>query len=658
MIVVYILIVFIAILGAPLFTVIASTAILNFYNSGTSILIVPQEIAGIADTPLLHSIPLFTFAGYLLAHSKASQRLVKLTKATLGWMPGGLAIVTLLTCSVFTAFTGASGVTIVALGGLLLPALLSEKYGEKYSLGLVTASGSVGLLFPPSLPIIIFGVVSGVIIDDLFLAGIIPGLLLIFVLSSHAMFMSSKFKVKKTKFSWKELGATLWNPEPKIEPEISFGEKIKKVIAKIQFWELPLPIFLFAGIYSGKLVISDAATFTVIYLLIVELFLTKDIKIKELPKIMKESMLLVGAILIILSVSLAATNYIIDAQVPQKIFNVIQTFITNKWIFLILLNILLLIVGCIMDIFSALVVVVPLILPIAQAYNINLVHLGIIFLANLEIGYLTPPVGMNLFISSIRFNKPVISLYRASLIFIGLLMIALMLITYVPGLSTWFLDKPSIVGKWEYQYDDGNVDQISIKSNGKYLRRKGDILALMMDDPYYGKYEIKKNVLILFNDDGKEEYKYEVFKDGKELLLDNLNKQEMKAVNDLLKDSDPALLKKGIKGQNRMFYKNTVSTPINEKTGKFIGKWENNQGFIEFHFNGLCTWLNENGEKKYRYIMDSKKKLTLIEYNEDAEQNIENKKIFNYKFTEDSKLILTNKIESFSFVFTDSISDE
>ena len=405
--VIYILIVLIAILGAPLFAVIASTALLNFFNSGSSILIVPQEIAGIANTPLLHSIPLFTFAGYLLAHSKASQRLVKLTKATLGWMPGGLAIVTLLVCSVFTAFTGASGVTIVALGGLLLPALLSEKYGDRYSLGLVTASGSIGLLFPPSLPIIMFGVVSGVLIDELFVAGIIPGIFLILIISTHAMIMSKRFKVHKSKFSWKELGTTLWNPDPKILPEMSIGKKINTIIKKIQFWEIPLPVLLFAGIYSGKLAISDAATFTVVYVLVVELFLTKDIKIKELPKIMKESMLLVGAILIILSVSLAATNYIIDAQVPQKIFNFIQTFITSKWVFLILLNILLLIVGCIMDIFSAIVVVVPLILPIAQAYNINLVHLGIIFLANLEIGYLTPPVGMNLFISSIRFNKPV-----------------------------------------------------------------------------------------------------------------------------------------------------------------------------------------------------------------------------------------------------------
>ena len=309
-----------------------------------------------------------------------------------------------------------------------------------------------------------------------------------------------------------------------------------------------------------------------------------------------------------------------------------------------LLNVLLLIVGCIMDIFSAIVVVVPLILPIAQAYNVNLVHLGIIFLANLEIGYLTPPVGMNLFISSIRFNKPVITLYRASLIFIGLLAIALMLITYVPALSTWFLDKPSIVGKWEYEISNGITDQISIKGNGRYLRREGDLLSLMMAEPYYGKYEIKKNILFLYSEnDNKEEYKYEVFKDGEELLLEKVNMQNKdKKNNDRVK----------------MFYKNTISPPINEKTGKFISKWGNDQGFIEFHFDGLCTWMVNNNETKYRYIINNKRKLTLMEYSEDSEQNNANMRIFNYKISDDGKLILKNKNEKYSFDIVDSINDE
>lgn len=636
MIFIYLIVIFVAILGAPLFAVIASTAIINFINSGSSLIIVPQEIAGLANVPLLHSIPLFTFAGYLLAHSKASQRLVQLTKATIGWMPGGLAIVTLLCCSVFTAFTGASGVTIVALGGLLLPALLSEKYGERYSLGLVTTSGSIGLLFPPSLPIIMFGVVSGVLIDDLFVAGFVPGILLIVILSSHAMFLSNRFKVKKTKFSWKELGNTFITSKPKIKSDMSLLEKINTIIKKIQFWEIPLPILLFAGVYSGKLAISDAATFTVFYLLIVELIFTKDIKIRELPKIMKESMLLVGAILIILSVSLAATNYLIDAQIPQKIFYFIQKFITSKLLFLMLLNIFLLIVGCIMDIFSAIVVVVPLILPIAQAYNINLVHLGIIFLANLEIGYLTPPFGMNLFISSIRFNKPVVTLVRSALIFIGLLIFGLILITYLPSLSTWFLEKPSIVGKWEYQDGSGNIDRISIKSCNQYLRNKGDLMSLMINEPYKGKYEIKKNTLILYNEKGKEEYKYEIFKDGKELLLENLD----------------------IHNNNRVFYINTISPPINAKTGKFIGKWKSEAGYIEFHFSGLCTWLNKDLEKIYRYKINNFNKITLIEYSEDTELINNNKKVYNYKISDDCKLLLKNKEESYSFEITDSINEE
>lgn len=633
MIFIYLIIILIAILGAPLFAVIASIAIINFINSGSSIIIVPQEIAGLANVPLLHSIPLFTFAGYLLAHSNASQRLVKLTKATIGWMPGGLAIVTLLCCSIFTAFTGASGVTIVALGGLLLPALLSEKYGDKYSLGLVTTSGSIGLLFPPSLPIIMFGVVSGVLIDDLFVAGLVPGILLIIILGSHAMFNGNKFKVKKTKFSWKELGNTLLASTPKIKSEMSLLKKINTLIKKIQFWEIPLPILLFTGVYSGKLAISDAATFTVFYLLVVELFFTKDIKIRDLPKIMKESMLLVGAILIILSVSLASSNYIIDAQIPQKIFNFIQKFISSKLFFLMLLNIFLLIVGCIMDIFSAIIVVVPLILPIAQAYNVNLVHLGIIFLANLEIGYLTPPFGMNLFISSIRFNKPVVTLIRSVVLFIGLLIFGLILITYVPAFSTWFLEKPSIVGKWEYQDGVGNIDRISIKSCNRYLRKKGDLTALMINEPFIGKYEIKKDILILDTENGKEEYYFEIFKDGKELLLE--------------------------KSGNRVFYINTISPPINEKTGKLIGKWESKDGYIEFHFSGLCTISRSGMEELYKYKIGNFNKITLTEYSEDMEQKInDNKIVYNYKIMDDCKLLLKNKDENDSFDFVDSESDE
>jgi len=619
-----ILIILIAILGAPLFTVIAITAMVNHILTpgagGMENVIL--EISKIADMPLLHSIPLFTFAGYLLAYSNASKRLVRFTEATIGWMPGGLAIVVIIACSIFTAFTGATGVTIVALGGLLMPALLSEKYEEKYSIGLITSSGSFGLLFPPSLPIIMFGViasagaVSGVTrvsIDELYIAGFIPGFLIILALSLHAMYKSRKFKVKKTKFSFKEL----------LHSFLDF------------MWEIPLPILLFAGIFSGKLVISDAASLTVVYLIIVEVLIKRDIKIKDIPKIIKESLLLVGAILIILAVSLAATNYLIYAEVPQKLFIFIQKFITSKWVFLFLLNIFLLIVGCLMDIFSAIVVVVPLIIPIAESYNINLLHLGIIFLANLQIGYLTPPIGMNLFVAAIRFNKSIVTLYKASVPFIILLLITLFMITYIPDLSIWFKENPSIEGQWQIQDDNGMIDKISFKAKGKFIRKQGDLMQIMLNEPIYGSYEVTnhffgKNKIVLKTNEKTEEFRYEIYNDGKMLLLNNLSEN------------------------NKKFYKNNLAEPIGINTEKFIAKWQNNDNFMEFNFNKQVFWKNDDIEKQYGYDIN-KNKLILFEYSENNE--IVKKLIYNYIFENDN-LIISDKKESFTFKFTDSINDE
>lgn len=639
-----ILIILIAIMGAPLFSVMGLLAIVNFIRSGSSIIIVPQEIAGLASTPLLHSIPLFTFAGYLLAHSKASTRLVRLTKSLLGWMPGGLAIVTILVCSIFTAFTGASGVTIVALGGLLLPALLSEKYGEKYSLGLVTSSGSFGLLFPPSLPIIMFGVVASASIDKLFIAGLLPGIFLIAVLSIHAMVMSRRFKVERTGFSIKESVKALWDVK----------------------WELPLPIILFGGIYSGKLAISDAASVTIAYVLIVEIFLTKDIKLKEIPKIMIESMSLVGALIIIMGVSYATTNYIIDAQIPQKLFEIIQTFITNKWVFLILLNIFLLIVGCIMDIFSAIVVVVPLILPIAAAYNINLIHLGIVFLTNLQIGYITPPVGMNLFIASIRFKKPVLTLYKSALIFIGLLLAALVVITYVPSLSIWFLKKPSIVGKWQYQDNMGNMEKLSIKSAGKYVRTKGSFFEIMTAEPYYGDYEVRNNILILKTDEGEERYEYEIYNEGEKLTLERIDLETLSETNeeeiieenyddydfmydDLYDEESEPMEKEFI---------NTLSQPLSINEGKFISMWESDNNTIEFYYNNLSVWKVSGEERVLRYKVINPFKIEFTEYTGDEEfrDDLEQLK-FRYKFFGDKKLRLKNRDNIYIYEFAESSLD-
>jgi C4-dicarboxylate transporter, DctM subunit len=400
-------------IGAPLFTVFSGLTLflLFFGHIDSSAMII--EMHRIATTPILVAIPLFTFAGYLLSESKAPRRLIGLTDALLGWLPGGLAIIALITCSAFTALTGATGLTIIALGGILLPALLQGKYPEKFSLGLVTNSGTLGLLFPPSLPIIIYAIVSKVQINQLFLAGLLPGVLMVVLLSAFSVQKAIAAEVPRTKFNTSRMFKAL----------------------REGIWELPLPLVVLGGIYSGYFAVSEAAAITAVYVFLVEVVIYRDIKWRELPQVMRKSMVLVGGILIILGAALGFTNYLIDAEVPMKLFNLFKAYTDSPFVFLILLNLFLLVVGCLLDIFSALIVVVPLITPVANAYGINPVHLGIIFLANLQIGALTPPVGMSLFISSLRFEKPMSKIIMASLPFIAVLLFVLAIITYVPWFS-------------------------------------------------------------------------------------------------------------------------------------------------------------------------------------------------------------------------------
>jgi tripartite ATP-independent transporter DctM subunit len=413
------IIVLLALLGAPLFTIFGALALYLFYASGIDMSAVIIELYRLTDMPPLVAIPLFTFAGYMLAESQAPKRLVNLAQAAFGWMPGGLAIVVLATCAFFTAFTGASGVTIVALGGLLYPMLIKEHYPEQFSLGLVTASGSIGLLFPPSLPIIVYGIVAEVSIDKLFIAGIFPGFLLISVLGLYSVRKGIRANVPRVPFTWSNVFKTL----------------------KGAAWEIPLPFIIIVGIYGGFITATEAAAVTAFYVFVVEVFIYRDLKIfSDLPRVMKESMLLVGAIISILGVALGLTNYLIDQQVPQALFEFVQTKISSQITFLLILNGFLIIVGMMMDIFSATFIVVPLILPIARAFNVDPVHLGIVFLTNLEIGYLTPPVGLNLFMSSLRFKKPMLYIAKSILVFIVLELIALMIITYYPDLSLWLVN--------------------------------------------------------------------------------------------------------------------------------------------------------------------------------------------------------------------------
>ncbi|MGH2569374.1 MAG: TRAP transporter large permease [Bacteroidota bacterium] len=410
--------VLLALFGAPLFSIIGAIALIAFNRAEIDTSAVIIELYKIAETPTLIAIPLFTFAGYMLAESNSPKRMVNLARALFGWIPGGLAIVVLATCAFFTAFTGASGVTIVALGGLLYPILLKERYPEPFSLGLVTTSGSLGLLFPPSLPIIIYGIVSKTSIDQLFVAGIVPGLFLVLLLGLYSVRTGIRFKVPKTPFSWSNVLST----------------------AREAVWEIPLPFIILGGIYGGIFTATEAAAVVAFYVFVVVVFVYKDVSIREgVPRVMKESMLIVGAILVIVGTAWGLTNYLIDEQVPQQLFALVQENISSKFTFLLILNGFLIIVGMMMDIFSALIVVVPLILPIAKEFQIEPIHLGIIFLTNLEIGYLTPPVGLNLFLSALRFKKSIFHIARSVLVFIAILVCALLVITYVPEMSLWLV---------------------------------------------------------------------------------------------------------------------------------------------------------------------------------------------------------------------------
>lgn len=410
-----------ALLGGALFVLLGGATIIGYAMAGEPISTILIDINRLTKNSTILIIPLFTFAGYIIAEGKAPQRLVAFARASVGWLPGGIAVVVLITCAFFTTFTGASGVTIIALGGLVYP-ILRETYSEKFSLGLITASGSIGLLFPPSIPLILYAIIAQVPIDSMFFAGIIPGIIILVILSFYCSGWSVLKQVETTQFDFFVFLRTFWDAK----------------------WELILPFLVLGGILTGVVTLDEVAALTVIYVCVVEMCIHRSISLKTIPRIVKESMVLVGAILIILGIALALTNYLITLDVPIIVLDWIESLTDSRVVTLIGLNIFLLIVGCMMDIFSAIIIVVPLLLPIADQFGIDKVHLGIIVLTNLEIGYLTPPVGMNLFISSMKFDRSVVLLYRSVILFIGLLLIALILVTYIPDLSLWL---PRMLGK-------------------------------------------------------------------------------------------------------------------------------------------------------------------------------------------------------------------
>lgn len=407
-----------AICGTPLFVMFGGLAWWLFHSHGIDPAALMIEFYRLTSAPTLVTVPLFTFAGYILAASRTPQRLVRCTQALVGWLPGGLALVALGSCAFFTAFTGASGVTIVALGGLLLPLLIREQYPERFSLGLLTTCGSLGLLFPPSLPIILYGLVAQTPVDLLFVASFAPGCLLVLLLSVWSMYHARRARVPLHRSTWREVRQATWEAK----------------------WELALPLFILAGIYGGLVTVNEAAIVTAAYSLIVTVVIHRDLHLwRDIPGLITESMVLVGAIIIILGTALGFTSYLIDAQVPMSLLTAIQQHITSRAAFLLALNILLLGVGCLMDVFSAIVVIVPFITPMAAQFGVHPLHLGVIFLTNLEIGYSTPPLGLNLFLGSLRFERPMADLCRASWPFLLLMLAALGMITYIPDLSLAFV---------------------------------------------------------------------------------------------------------------------------------------------------------------------------------------------------------------------------
>lgn len=409
-------------LGAPIFTALGGAAVILLWSSGEAIAAIPTNHYRLTTHPTLPTIPLFTLAGYFLAEGGAARRLVAVFHALFGTIRGGPAVVTVLVCAFFTSFTGASGVTILALGGLLMPILRGAGYGERASLGLLTGAGSLGLLFPPCLPPILYSIVASnstntsIRMEEMFQGGLLPGLLLVGMAAWWGVLIGPKTSGAAQRF---ELRAAL-----------SAINQAK--------WELLLPVIALVALFGGFATPVEAASLTALYAFLTETVIYRDLRLaKDVPRVMTECGLLVGGVLLILGVALGFTHYLIDAQIPDKAVEWVTAAIKSKYLFLLVVNLLLLVVGCLMDIYSAIVVVVPLLVPIAQAFGIDMVHLGIMFLANLELGYLTPPVGMNLFLSSYRFGKPIGEVARAALPILGVLLIGVLLVTYVPWLTTW-----------------------------------------------------------------------------------------------------------------------------------------------------------------------------------------------------------------------------
>ena len=407
------------ILGGPIFVALGGVAVLMFLIDGVAAAAVPVSTYRLVVSPTLPAIPLFTLGGFLLAQGNSSQRLLRVFRAFLGWAPGGTAVVAVVSCAFFTVLTGASGVTILALGGLLFQALNADRYRESFSMGLLTASGSLGLLFPPAVPLIFYAIVAEVAVPDLFVGGLLPGLLLMGLVMAWGVREGLRTPAARQSFNGRELWSAIWDAK----------------------WEMLLPVIVLSAIFGGFATLVEAAALTALYAFVIQFLVIRDVSIRrDLVPVISECLVLIGGVLIILAVALGFTNYLVDAQIPMQIVDWVQNYIQSPLTFLLCLNLLLLVVGCLMDIFAAIVVVVPLIVPLGAAYGIDPVHLGIIFIANLELGYLTPPVGLNLFMAAYRFERPLLQVWKAAIPYLIILAVGVLLITYVPALSLALLE--------------------------------------------------------------------------------------------------------------------------------------------------------------------------------------------------------------------------
>jgi tripartite ATP-independent transporter DctM subunit len=422
------LMVTLALMGMPLFTVMGGSAevlwLLHPDQAYHHLRFIAPTVLDerFADSPIVVTIPLFTFVGYVLAEARTPDRLVKAARTVLGWMPGGLAIVCIIASAVFTVLTGGSGVTIIAIGGLLYPSLRKQKYSEAFSLGVVTTGGSVGLLLPGSLPLLVYALIAHVDFLELFKAVLVPGTLVIVLLSMYATYVGRRQKIDRDPPELRTMVAALWDMK----------------------WELGIPVLLVVCLASGVAGLDESAGIVALYVVIVEFFIYRDLDWrKDLVRIAKASMSLAGAIILILAMANALMNYVVDQHVPTTVLTfLLKIGIEHKWQFLIVMNLFLLMLGMLMEGFSAILVAVPLIIPFVA--DLGMRHpdekmspfqLAMIFLLNLEIAYCMPPLGLNLFIASFRFNRPISSLYKVVMPFVGILAVGLLLVSYVPWYS-------------------------------------------------------------------------------------------------------------------------------------------------------------------------------------------------------------------------------